>query len=328
MAANRLLVTGATGFVGKWTLRHWRAAHPEVEIWATSDRPDDISGLADEFSLLDLRDVKAVAEFVRACCPTHVIHLAGLVANAPLAEHLAVNVVGTEHLYDSLAGMARPNEIRVVQAGTAAIYGSIAPDELPVSEKNPLRPLTAYALSKMTQDSLAEMVWRTRALAVVRARIFNLLGPGQPEYLAPATFIKQLKALRDGGSLAVGNLACRRDFVDVRDVAWAFDRLLADGRPGAAYNVGSGTSVAIHSVLDELLEISGLHGICVREESNRVRKNDVPDVYADTSAIRADTGWKPRISLRESLKAMWNDSADDGGNLERMPALRKEPLKG
>lgn len=310
MVGHRLLITGATGFVGKWTLRHWRAVRPEVEIWATSDRPDNISGLADEFSLLDLRDAKAVAEFVQACCPTYVIHLAGLVANAPLAEHLAVNVVGTKHLYESLAALARSNEIRVVQAGTAAMYGAVTAEELPVSEENALRPLTAYALSKMTQDYLAEMVWRTRALAVVRARIFNLLGPGQPEHLVPTTFIRQLQAVRDGGSLGVGNLACRRDFVDVRDVAWALDRLLAKGRPGAAYNVGSGKSVAIHRVLAELLEISGLHGICVTEESNRVRKNDVPDVYANTTRIREDTDWKPRISLRESLEAMWNDGSN------------------
>lgn len=325
MAANRLLITGATGFVGKWTLRHWRTVHPDVEIWATSDRPDDSSRLADEFSLLDLRDVKAVAELVQACHPTQVIHLAGLVANAPLAEHLAVNVVGTEHLYNSLADTARPNEIRVVQAGTAALYGAVAPEELPVSEKNPLRPLTAYALSKMTQDYLAEMLWRTRGLAVIRARLFNLLGPGQPEPLVPAAFIEQLRAIRDGGSLEVGNLASRRDFVDVRDAVWAFDRLLAEGRPGEAYNVGSGTSVAVRDVLQELLELAGLRDIDVREKAMLVRKNDVPEVYADTTAITKDTDWRPRLSLRESLEAMWNSGA--GGSPAGMQAVRKGQSK-
>ncbi len=328
MAANRLLVTGATGFVGKWTLRHWRTVHPEVELWATSDRPDEISRLADEFSLLDLRDVQAVAELVRACRPTQVIHLAGLVANASLADHCAVNVVATEHLYGSLADMVQRNEIRVVQAGTAAIYGAVRPEELPVSEENPLRPLTAYALSKVTQDYLAEMFWRDRALAVVRARIFNLLGLGQPEHLVPATFIKQLRAIRDAGTLEVGNLACRRDFVDIRDVVGAFDSLLAEGRPGAAYNVGSGVSVAIRDVLEELLEISGRHGIDLREESTRVRQNDVPEVYADTTAITVDTDWRPRFSLRESLEAMWKEDAADGWNPAGTPAVWKQRSKG
>jgi nucleoside-diphosphate-sugar epimerase len=71
-------------------------------------------------------------------------------------------------------------------------------------------------------------------------------------------------------------VACRRDFIDVRDLAWAFDRLLAEGRPGAAYNVGSGTSVSMRYILNELLDISGLHDIFVKQESSRMRQNDVP----------------------------------------------------
>ena len=325
MAANRLLITGATGFVGKWTLRHWRTVHPDAEIWAASDRPDDVSKLTDVFSLLDLRNAEAVAEFVEACRPTQVIHLAGLVANASLADHLAVNVVGTENLYNRLAALARSQEIRVVQAGTAAIYGLVRANELPVSEKNQPRPLTAYALSKMTQDYLGEMFWRTRGLNVIRTRIFNLLGQGQSEHLVPATFIGQLRTMRDGQSLEVGNVACQRDFIDVRDLAWAFDRLLAEGRPGEAYNVGSGTSVSIRCILNELLDISGLHDIFVKQESSRMRQNDVPDVYADTTAIMKDTDWRPRISLRESLEAMWNG---DGGNPCWTPAVQREPSKG
>jgi len=324
MANNRLLITGATGFVGKWTLRHWRAAHPDVEIWATSDRPDDLGTLADTYACLDLRDEAAVHEFVGACRPRHVIHLGGLVGNGPLAEHLAVNVVGTDNLYSALTQVDHAQETRVVQAGTAAVYGPVTAEELPISEKNPLRPLTVYALGKMTQDCLADLFRRTRGLDVVRARLFNLLGPGQPEHLVPATFVRQLQGMRDGQALAVGNLAPRRDFVDVRDAASAFDRLLATGRSGDAYNVGSGVSVAIHRILDELLDISGLYGICVREEAGRVRSNDAPDVYADTTAITRDTGWQPRIPLRESLEAMWHQA---GGNLEGTPVLQGEPSK-
>ena len=306
MAANRLLVTGATGFVGRWTLRHWRTTHPEVDIWATSDRSDCSQEFVDNLAILDLRDGNAVRDFVSACDPTHVIHLAGLVTKASLAKHLAVNVLGTENVYEALAGIDRSTEIRIIQAGTAAIYGQVLPEELPIKEDNPLRPLTAYAVSKMTQDYLAEMFWRTRGLNVIRARIFNLFGPGQPESLVPATFVKQLRAMRDGESLQVGNLSARRDFVDVRDVVWAFDELLTKGRPGMAYNIASGTSVTIRDVLNELLSISGLHGVTIEQELVRMRNHDVPDVCADITAITSTVGWRPQISLRNSLEAMWN----------------------
>lgn len=304
---DRLLVTGASGFVGQWTLRHWRASCPDTQIWATSDQPGGCpADVADEFRMVDLRAEEAVRDLVLACRPTHVIHLAGLVGEASLAEHLAVNVLGTENLYSALADLDRSAEIRIIQAGTAAVYGQVRADELPVSESNPPRPLTAYAMSKMVQESLAEMFWRTRGLSVVRTRIFNLLGPGQPEHLVPAAFIHQLRRLRDGGLLGVGNLAARRDFVDVRDVVRAFDQLLSKGQPGEVYNIASGASVAVGDLLSELLDIAGLNDVTIEQESGRMRDHDVSDVYGDASAIAADAGWRSRVSLRESLSAMWS----------------------
>ncbi len=314
MTNNRILVTGATGFVGRWTLRHWRKNHPEMEIWATSNQPLCSQELADEFSQINLCDSYAVREFVLDCKPVSVIHLAGLVAEASLADHFTVNVLGTENLYNALSELDNSRDIRIVQAGTAAIYGQIALDELPISENNPLRPLTAYALSKMVQDYLAEMIWHTRELAVIRARIFNLFGPGQPEHLVPATFIRQLKVFRAGDTLQVGNLSARRDFVDVRDVVLAFDKLLAKGQPGVAYNVASGKSIAIQDIINELLIIPELQNISIKQKIARMRKNDVSDIFADISAITEATGWQPKISLHKSLMAMWEEDLSDCAN--------------
>lgn len=304
---NRILVTGATGFVGEWTLRHWRKAHPEVEIWATSNQPGCPAELANRFTVIDIRDADAIRDFVYKCRPDHVIHLASLVKEASLAEHLNVNVLGTENLYSCLTELGNYAEIRIIQAETAAMYGRVRPDELPISEKNPLRPLTAYAISKTTQDFLAEMFWKTRGLNVIRARIFNLVGPGQPGHLVPATFIRQLKDMSDGDSIQVGNLKTRRDFVDVRDVISAFDKLLPGGQAGEVYNIGSGVSVAIEDILNELLCISGLRGISIKQELGRTQRIDVPDVIADTSAIRQTVGWQPEVPLQQSLEDMWNE---------------------
>ena len=304
MTADRLLITGATGFVGTWMLRHWRKTHPNIEIWATSHQPDHPGNLADHYAVLDLMDNDAVNAFVRRSQPTQVIHLAGLVANASLEEHLAVNVVGTEHLYQAIAGLADAKNISIVQAGTAAIYGPILPTELPITEENPFRPLTPYALSKTTQDHLAAQYWRTDELKTIRARIFNLLGPGQPETLVPAAFLKRLANLQPGETLRVGNLTTRRDFVDVRDVARAFDGLIQMGQPGKAYNIGSGASVPIRDLLNELISLAEIPDVVIEENSTPRRKVDVPDVCADITAIKEDIDWSPEISLPESLEAM------------------------
>ncbi len=306
MGEPRLLVTGATGFVGSWVLRHWRTTHPQVEVWATSEKPHPPHLEAHEYRQVDLRDAEAVRGLVQACRPTQVIHLGGLIGEASLADHLAINVVGTEHLYQVLAEMAGAAEMRVVQTSSAATYGPVRPDELPITERQPPRPITPYALSKVAQDYLADAVWRTKGLAVIRGCVFNMLGPGQPDTLVPMTFIKQLREVQSGRTdrLCVGQTTSRRDFVDVRDVAAAVDGLLKHGQAGEAYNIASGCDVSIQDIIDELLRITGL-GVPVEVTPARLRTADVPCVRADISKLAAASGWRPQITLRESLRAMW-----------------------
>lgn len=311
MTADCLLITGATGFVGTWMLRHWRKTHPNIEIWATGHRPDNLGNLADHYAVLDLTDSEAVDHFVRRSQPTQVIHLAGRVANASLEEHLAVNVLGTEHLYQAIAGLAHAKDIPIVQAGTAALYGPVFSNELPITEEHQFRPLTPYALSKATQDHLAAQYWHTDELKTIRARIFNLLGPGQPEHLVPSAFLKRLANLQSGETLRTGNLTTRRDFVDVRDVARAFDGLIQMGQPGKAYNIGSGTSVPIRDLLHDLISLSEIRDVVIEENNTLRRKFDVPDVCADITAIKQDIGWSPKITLQESLQAMHEATKKD-----------------
>jgi len=149
-------------------------------------------------------------------------------------------------------------------------------------------------------------MYRTRGLKIIRARIFNLLGPGQPEHLVPMTFIRQLRNCRAGEAdrLKVGNLDTRRDFVDVRDVAAAFEALLDRGEGGQAYNVGSGTDVSIREVIESVFRLAGF-SVPLETDPSRFRRADVPCVRADVTKISASTGWRARISLDESLQTMW-----------------------
>jgi len=306
MAERRLLVTGATGYLGAWTLRHWKAKHAKVTVWAAGDRPARPDLPADRYCHVDLRDLPATRGLVLQSRPTHVIHLAALVRNASLAEYLDVNVVGTDHLYQALAEAQLQPEPRIVQASSAAIYGLVREDELPLAEDRPLRPLSDYALSKACQDQLAAAAHR-RGLDIVRARVFNVLGPGQPEDLVPMAFLSQLKRCAAGlaDRLEVGNTEPRRDFVDARDVAEAFDVLLERGKAGEAYNVGSGRDVSIWELIDALLGISGLQ-VPVVKVSNRRRSVEVARVCADVSKI-AGLGWKPNSTLGQSLERMWKN---------------------
>jgi len=307
MADERLLITGATGFVGACAARMWRERRPDVEVWGTSDRPRTDAFEPERYRRVDLRDADAVHALIEEIRPTQVLHLASLIGGADLDAFLSVNVLGTDRLYDALASVGVPN-VSIVQVGSAAMYGRIRDNELPVAEDQPFRPVTPYAVSKVAQEYLSIAAGYARDLRIVRARAFNLLGPRQPEHLVPMTFALQIRDVKEGAAdrIRVGLTTARRDFVDVRDAVRAFAVMLERGEPGAAYNVASGRDVSVDEVIHGLFDIAGLEAAIEIDEA-RLRPVDVPVVRADITRARRELGWEPEIPLRRSLEDMWGE---------------------
>jgi GDP-4-dehydro-6-deoxy-D-mannose reductase len=305
MIKQRLLVTGATGFIGSWTLRYWEDRYPNIETWATSEKPNPQNLYASEYRQVDLCDLVAVREVVLQCQPSQVIHLAGLVGKAGLEEYIRLNVVGTKNLYNALAEIEHPSDLRIIQASSASIYGLVQPEELPISEEQPLRPVASYGLSKAAQDLLAVSVGHSIGLKIIRACIFNTLGPGQVDGLVPMVFIRQLMNSKAGllNPLKVGNTETRRDFVDVRDIVAAFDVLLHYGEPGHVYNVASGEDISIQEIIDQLSRIVGIE-LNIKKSADRISCFDVPSIRADITKIYKKTGWRPKITFPKSLEDM------------------------
>jgi GDP-4-dehydro-6-deoxy-D-mannose reductase len=306
----RVLVTGATGFVGTWVLRHWRQVYPDAEIWATSDRAGESGVTVSQYRQIDLRNAEAVRSLVADCRPQRVVHLGGLIGNASLELHLSVNVLGSENLYQALADLADLQHLRVVQIGSAASYGLVRPDELPVKEEQLPRPVTAYGISKLAQDHLAVAMGHSTGLAIVRACVFNILGPGQSANLVPMAFLRQMADARPRSAvqLRVGNTSPRRDFLDVRDVAEGLEAVLMHGLPGEAYNIASGREYSVQELITMAACIAGMQ-VELEVDASRLRPVDVPCVRASLDKVAAATGWQPRRSLEQSLRDMWQECA-------------------
>jgi len=309
-AMQRVLTTGATGFVGNWMLKHLRQTRPDAKLWAAGDVPEptDAAAMYDEYRRLDIRDYQAAEALVRECRPTHVCHLAGLVNAPSLSDYLAVNAVGSDNLYRALAGAELDPAPRIVQIGSAAAYGPVGPEDLPITEAQPLAPLSPYALSKVAQDYVAAGAARTLGLHIVLGRVFNIMGPGQPESLVPMTFIRQFADVRGGKAdcLRVGLTSPRRDFADIRDVVAALDALLDRGGSGQVYNIGSGSDVSVQEIIDELMRLNGA-AVPVEIDQARVRPVAVKCVRADITKLTSATDWRPRFNWPDSLEAMWRE---------------------
>jgi GDP-4-dehydro-6-deoxy-D-mannose reductase len=192
---------------------------------------------------------------------------------------------------------------RIQVAGSSEEYGLVDPDELPITESQPLRPLSPYAVSKVSQDMLAYQYHQSYGLDVVRTRGFNHTGPRRGSVFVCSNFAFQIASIELGRQepvLRVGNLEARRDFTDVRDMVRAYALALEKGKPGEVYNICSGRSVSIQHVLDLLLERTTAK-IAVETDPQRLRPSDVPVLEGSAERFHADTGWQPRIPFEQTL---------------------------
>lgn len=290
----RALVTGACGFVGRHLIARLRSLRAEVIGIDIASR-----SLPGGTTLVtgDVAETALVSAVVAAARPTHVFHLAGVLA-APGADPWRIfegNVRGTVGLLEAL----KDSPCRVLVASSGAVYGR-QPDG-PIAEGAPLRPITAYGASKAGQEMVAMHYAQMYRMPIVTARTFNLIGPGQPAVLMASSVARQIAEIELGvrARVLVGDLDPCRDYVDVRDAVRAYVSLI-DVEAGV-YNVCSGQPTSCRSLVDRLSEASTAP-IEVEVDASRVRPSEVRDQVGDPARLRRATGWTPEFSIRDSLR--------------------------
>jgi GDP-4-dehydro-6-deoxy-D-mannose reductase len=309
MKPSTVLVTGGCGFVGPYLIAALEKTGQQVIALGTS--PTQALSIAPEWRSVDLCDRTAVSDLVASVRPTAVYHLAALSSVAasfedPIPTYMT-NVMGTAYLLDALRRQAPT--ARTLLISSAEVYGGRTS---PLLESTPFDPANPYAASKVAAEMIGLEHWKSQGLPVLRARSFNHTGPGQAPHFVVASFAKQIALIESGLQapvLKVGNLTARRDFLDVRDVVRAYVALMAEGEPGAAYNVCSGQAIPMRALLDGLLSLCSV-AIDVQEDPARFRPIDVPELVGSHAALSEATGWKPVISLEQTLKdtlAYWRD---------------------
>ena len=305
----RVLITGITGFAGSHMAEH--ALSRGAEVFGASRGEGDaenIAHLRDRVTVIrsDLRDEASVRSLIARSRPDCIVHLAAMSGvgaswHAP-AETLANNILTQVNLLEALRPLATPP--RFLCVGSSDEYGMVYEEELPIRETNPLRPLSPYAVSKVTQDLMGYQYFKSYGLPIVRARAFSHEGPRRREAFMTSNFARQIAEIEAGRRapvVRVGNLKSRRDFSDVRDVVRGYWLLLERGEPGEVYNLCSGRSWSIQQVLDFLIGASAVKGIAVEVDPERLRPSDVMILEGDPSKIEKATGWKVEIPFERTL---------------------------
>jgi GDP-4-dehydro-6-deoxy-D-mannose reductase len=307
----RVLITGASGFVGGWLARACTQRGDHVLGLSRSGTLDPASG---QGVALDLADAPGLTRLLAEFEPTVIFHLAALshVGRSwqDPAKTLDNNVNSSVNLLEAVR-VAVPNS-RIVWASSGEVYGSDA--ALPVSEDAPLHPASPYAVSKVAGDLLAGLYTDAHALNIVRARAFAHGGPGQHQiFLVSNIALQAAQAKRDGVDslrITTGNADTRRDFTDVRDVVRAYMMLTErDVAPGI-YNVCSGVSTSTAQRVAALAEAIAPIAVEHVVDPALVRAHEVPDVRGSYERLKAATGWEPRIPVSQTIAdaIAWWDS--------------------
>lgn len=311
----RVLITGITGFTGSHLAEYILANHPGTRVsglvrWRSN--MDNIIHIQGKIELheADLKDIVSLKKALAEIKPERIFHLAAqsyVPASWKLpVETFAINAIGQINLFEALLSLKLNPKIQV--AGSSEEYGQVYPEEIPMKETNPLRPLSPYAVSKVAQDLLAYQYFKSYGLRTVRTRGFNHTGPRRGDVFVTSNFAKQIVEIEKGKKepvIHVGNLEAKRDFTDVRDIVRAYWLAAEKGEEGEVYNIGSGKSLAMKEMLDMLLSLSKAK-VKVQVDPERLRPSDVPILLSDCSKFKSLTGWRPQIPLEQTFKDLLN----------------------
>lgn len=265
----------------------------------------------------DITDPIAAHEAIVKIKPDKVFHFAAESFVSPSwlhpSHYMDVNYKGTVNLLDAIKQVGINPRFHI--AGSGEEYGEIGEKELPITDETVLRPVNPYAVSKVAQDFIGFVYFKSYGLNVIRTRSFNHEGPRRDNVFGIPWYAYQVARMEAGKqplALRVGNIDDKRNFTHVRDMVEAYWLAMEKCEPGEMYLIGADESDHVYTfrgVAEKLIAMSSLENkesVKIETDPQFVRPTSVPFLIGDTSKFRKLTGWKPKIGFEQILEDTLN----------------------
>jgi GDP-4-dehydro-6-deoxy-D-mannose reductase len=327
LAKRKILITGITGFVGSH-MADLLLKKDDVEIYAIkrwSSRMTNLIHIKDiekkiKFFVCNILDPHSVEQVVTTVKPDWIFHFAAESYVQPSWNmpqlYMEINILGTLNFLEALKRNNMKNT-RFHVAGSGEEYGEVLENETPITEETLLRPVNPYAVSKVAQDLLCYEHYKSYGLHIVRTRAFNHEGPRRDNVFALPSFAYQIARIErklQEPVIYVGDLTPRRNWTDVKDMIEAYYIAVQKCIPGELYLIGSDAVYTIRECLDMLIKLSTFKSkMKIAVDKKRLRPADVPLLVGDYTKFFKQTGWKPKIPFKNTLRDTlnyWRDFID------------------
>jgi len=315
--AGKALITGYKGFAGFHLIELLlNKDYDIIGLDLSIDSDDKFAELKGDWRtkitpvIGDLRDSETVNRIIMQYSPDLIFHLAAqssvkLSFENP-AETMSININGTLNILQSILKLNTPPPTMLISS--SEIYGQLTPDQVPVAEDAPLRPVNPYAVSKAAVDLLAYQYFKAYSLPIYCVRAFSHSGPGQKTVAVLSNWAFQTAEIELGlkpPEIKIGNMDVTRDYTDVRDTVKAYWAIITSGRPGRPYNVCSGKGYPLADLLKIITSFSSKK-IKLIADPSRMRPIDIPILVGSPERLKSETGWEPEIAITKTLRDLYD----------------------
>ena len=305
----KVLITGIAGSGGSYLAEWILANHLDVEIhgfvrWHSTTSQHNLDAIANHLHLheVDMIDLPSIIRVLREVKPDRIFNMAShanvrVAFDTPLAV-LENNMMLTANLLEAIR-LECPGTL-LCHCSTSEIYGN--PEQYPITELHPVKPVNPYAVSKLCQENLVYAYYKSFNIRCIITRAFAYINPRRRELFSSA-FALQIARIehKKQDILHHGNLDSLRTLVDVRDIMEAYWISCDRCDIGVPYNIGGDNIISVGQFLDLLISKAKCY-IQTKQDPALMRPTDITRQVPDVSKFLAKTGWKPKYTFEESVE--------------------------